>query len=137
MFQDIGGQWKIQALAALGTGENDVNSVAPGVLAQWLAATSSGDAARVRNFAAADFQRQEADGKGVSLEDWLARGFVAGPPPAVERLVATSFSNTMVVRYNLRFSGSPGRFEPRLTVFQRINGEWKAAGDAIFAAIDG
>ncbi len=137
VFQEIGGEWKIQALAALGTGENDVGAVAPGVVAQWLAATSSGEAGRIRGFAAPDFQRQEADGKGVSLEAWVSRGFAAEASPAVENLIATSFSNTMVVRYNLRFSSAPGRVEPRLTVFQRINGEWKVAGEAVFAAIDG
>lgn len=122
-------EWKIQALAALGTGENDVGGVAPGVLAAWLSATASGDADRVKMLAAPDFQMQRADGKGMSLAGFLS-GLEPGPSATVEDLVATSFSNTMVVRYNLGAEGV--ETQPRLTVFQRIGGKWLVSAEAIF-----
>ena len=127
------GTWKIQALAALGTGENDVGNVAPGVLATWLAAAASGDAARIRALVAPDFQVQRADGQGASLAGYLQDGLEAGPVPTVANLVATSFSNTMVVRYTLREAGDGGRTNlPGLTVFQRIGGQWLVSADAVF-----
>ncbi len=129
------GDWKIQALAALGTGTNDVAGVALGVLATWLAATASGDAERVRALAAPDFQLQQADGRGASLADYLAAGLKAGATATVEDLVATSFSNTMVLRYSLRVGEGSNR-HPRLTVFQRIDGKWLVAGEAAFPAAD-
>lgn len=126
------GTWKIEALAALGTGENDVAGIAPGVLAAWLAATASGDAGRIRTLAAPDFQIQRAQGHGATLSAFLDEGPEAGPAPAAVDISATSFSNTMVVRYALRPAG--GAPSPRLTVFQRIGGKWLASAEARFPA---
>lgn len=139
VFEEVApGTWKIQALAALGTGTNDVDNVAPGVLAAWLAATASGDAARIRALAAPDFQMQRADGQGASLDGDLTGGLAAGSPPTVGDLVATSFSNTMIVRYSvLAAGGADGESRPGLTVFQRIGGEWLVSADAIFAPTGG
>jgi ketosteroid isomerase-like protein len=135
VFQETApGEWKIQALAALGTGENDVSGVAPGVLAAWLAATASGDADRVKALAAPDFQMQRADGQGVSLAGYLS-GLEPGPSATVEDLVATSFSNTMVVRYN--FGAGGAETQPRLTVFQRIGGKWLVSAEAVFPPAGG
>ena len=52
---------------------------------------------------------------------------------AVDDLVATSFSNTMITRYSLNLEGKTA---PRLTVFQRINGEWRVAADAEYRPIE-
>jgi hypothetical protein len=131
VFEEVTpGEWKIQALAALGTGENDVDGVAPGVLAAWLAAAVSGDVDRIRALAAPDFQMQRADGQGASADGDLAGGLPSGPAPTVTDLVATSFSNTMTVRYTLH--DAAGGTRPGLTVFQRIGGKWLAAAHAAF-----
>ncbi len=134
VFAETGGEWKIEALAALGTGENDMGDTAPGILARWLAAAASGDAGRIRRLTAPDFQLQQADGKGVGREDYLP-GTPGGEASArVEGLTATSFSNTMVMRYSLN---DGGRLLPRLTVFQRIDGEWLVSAEALFPAAGG
>jgi hypothetical protein len=119
--------WKLQALAALGTGENDVGGKATEVVTRWLAAVASGDAAAIRRLASPDFQLRRPDGSGVSLNDYVEATLESSRPAAIDDLVATSFSNTMVARYTLKLDGKAA---PRLTVFQRINGEWRAAADA-------
>lgn len=124
---DIG--WKLQAFAALGTGENDVATVAPRILATWRAATASGDVQRIRALAAPNFQLQRPDGKGFALEAYLKDVKATGTPADVEDLAASSFSNTMVIRYSLR-TGS-GKQIPGMTVFERINGIWLALADVI------
>jgi len=133
VFHQSAGDWKLLALAALGTGENDVDGTAAEVVAKWRAAIASGDAARVRVLASPDFQLQRADGNGRSLDDMSEVAMDSHAPAVVEGLVATSFSNTMVTRYTLR---RDGRVAPHMTVFQRINGEWRAAADAEYPAIE-
>jgi hypothetical protein len=121
--------WKLQAFAALGTGENDVAAVAPKVLSTWRAATASGDADRIRTLAAPNFQVQRPDGKGAALETYIKDIKATGAPPEVEDLTASSFSNTMVIRYSLRTT--LGKRMPGMTVFERINGVWLALADVI------
>lgn len=136
VFEQVApGTWKIQALAALGTGENDVTGEAPGVLAAWLAALASGDGERVRALAAPDFQMQRADGDGAMLAAFLDEDLEAGAVPTAGDISATSFSNTMVVRYALRPAEGSGPASPRLTVFQRIGGKWLASAEARFPPI--
>ena len=58
----------------------------------------------------------------------------------MQDLVVTSFSNTMVTRYKLKIEETiEGKtvelLAPRLTVFQRINGDWRVAAHANFAKI--
>jgi len=129
VFHKTDAGWKLQALAALGTGENDVAAVAPKVLAKWRAATASGDARRIRALAAPNFQVQRPDGVGSTLESYLKKFKAIGTVAEVKDLVASSFSNTMVTRYNLR-TGS-GEQMPGMTVFERINGIWLAVADVI------
>jgi ketosteroid isomerase-like protein len=133
VFSETEDGWKLQALAALGTGENDISGKAAEVVTRWLAANASGDAAAIRQLASPDFQLQRPDGSGVALADFLKGARAASRPPAVEDLVATSFSNTMIARYKLE---RDGKTQPRLTVFQRINGEWRAAADAEYRSIE-
>jgi len=71
VFNETEGGWKLKALAALGTGENDVNGKAAEVVTRWLAANASGDLAAVRQLASPDFQLQRPDGGGFGLDDFL------------------------------------------------------------------
>ncbi|WP_421724760.1 nuclear transport factor 2 family protein [Bauldia sp.] len=131
VFAETDDGWKLQALAALGTGANAIDDKATEVLTRWRAAVASGNADAIRPLTSPDFQLQTADGRGVDLGGFLKTP-PSGEPEAVENIVATSFSNTLVVRYVLM--ASDGSRLPRLTVFQRINGEWRAAAEAAFAA---
>lgn len=133
VFEETDDGWKLQALAALGTGQNDVDAKAADVLGRWLAATASGDAETIHALASPDFQLQTADGNGMSLDNFAGQP-ATSEPAVVQDIVATSFSNTMVIRYTLR--NADGALTPRLTVFQRINGEWRAAAEALFAAVE-
>lgn len=133
VFGDTDGGWKLQAFAALGTGENDVGDTAAEVVAHWRAAVASGDGIRIRELASPDFQILRADGRGASLGDYVDGAHETSRPAAVEDLVATSFSNTMVTRYKLM---EDGKAAPHLTVFQRINGEWRAAADAAYPPLE-
>lgn len=133
VFSETEDGWKLQALAALGTGENDVSGRAAQVVARWLAANASGDPAAISQLASPDFQLQRPDGSGIGLADFLKDVRAASRPPAVDDLVATSFSNTMITRYSLNLEG---KTVPRLTVFQRINGEWRVAADAEYRPIE-
>jgi hypothetical protein len=94
--------------------------------------------AAIRKLASPDFQVQLPDGRGAALDTYLEGELVAGAVPVVEDLEASSFSNTMVTRYTLRIAAADGAVQavPCLTVFQRIDGDWRAAGDAIFPPIE-
>ena len=121
--------WKLQALAALGTGINDVSPVAQEVVTAWQAALASGDTGLVRRLSSPDFQLTREDGTGSALDEFLGEIVSKAGVPFVADIVATSFSNTMVVRYTVQ-GDEDDRPEPRLTVFQRIDGAWRAAGEA-------
>lgn len=133
VFSETGGGWKLQALAALGTGENDVSDKAAAVVSRWRGAVASGDPAAVRQLASPDFQLQRPDGSGVSFDDYISGTLQSSRPAAIVDLVATSFSNTMVTRYKIRLDDE---VSPRLTVFQRIDGEWRAAAEAEYPAVE-
>jgi Domain of unknown function (DUF4440) len=135
VFQEMDDGWKLQALAALGTGENAIDSEAVGIVSRWRAAIAAGDAEEIRALAAPDFQIQRPDGNGVSLADYLKSNLTTSDPAMVEDLAVTSFSNTLVTRYKLRIR-SGGRTAPRLTVFERINGVWLAAAEAEYLATE-
>jgi hypothetical protein len=138
VFQKIDDGWKLQALAALGTGENAIDSEAAGIVGRWQAAIASGAAEQIRPLTTPDFQIQRPDGNGASLADYLKSDLKKSDPAMVEDLVVTSFNNTLVMRYNLRMgeSGDGGRIEPRLTVFERINGVWLVAAEAEYRATE-
>jgi hypothetical protein len=127
VFSETDDGWKLQALAALGTGKNDVNGKAADVVTHWHAAVVSGDENRIRALASPDFQFQRSDGSGGDLEDFIGGAYDDSQPAKVDDLVSTSFSNTMITRYKMMHDSAAA---PRLTVFQRINGEWRAAADA-------
>lgn len=135
VFHETEGSWKLQALAALGTGQNDIADEAPEIIAHWRAAIASGEPERIRPLASPDFQLQRPNGEGLSLADYIKSDLGSGDPAIVEDLVATSFSNTMVARYKLRIDGAGG-IAPRMTVFQRIDGKWRAAAEAEYSAIE-
>lgn len=139
VFHETADGWKIQALAALGTGENAIDDVAASVVTRWRAATASGDKAEILKLASPDYQFQHADGSGATLEEYVKNLPPPTDPTVVEDLVASSFSNTLVTRYSVRKGKEGDRgvpASPRMTVFQRIDGEWRAAADAVFAPIE-
>lgn len=125
--------WKLVALAALGTGVNDVSIAAGKALAGFFEALSSGNAAELRAVLSPDFQIMHADGNGASIDDYLAADRPkSGSAPVVSDHVATSFSTTMVTRYRLTGAGAvvedgATANANRMTVFQRIDGTWRVA----------
>lgn len=141
VFRETGDTWQLVAFAALGTGINDVTAESGKALARFLEAIASGDADRIRAVVSPDYQIQRSNGKGFTLKDYLSANLpVVRTVPIVRDLVATSFSNTMVTRYMLKVDETiDGKrveaLAPRMTVFQRINGEWRVAAHANFATI--
>lgn len=132
VFHETTAGWKLQAFAALGVGENAIDSIAAEVVAKWQSAIASGNSEDIGALTAPDFQVQRPDG-GATRDAYLEADRTAVDPAVIEDLVATSFSNTLVARYVLRVDD---RRMPRLTVFERINGKWLAAADAEFAATE-
>ena len=141
VFRENGGKWELVALAALGTGSNDVTVAGGKALTRFFEAVMSGDHDRIRAVLSPDYQIQRSDGKGYTLEEYLSQSLpVVKNIPVMQDLVVTSFSNTMVTRYNLKvdeiIDGKTVELvAPRMTVFQRINGEWRVAGHANFAKL--
>lgn len=140
VFAERGGDWSLIALAALGTGENDVTTESSKAISEFFAAIQSGDRDKIRAILSPDFQILRADGSGYTLEDYLASDLptIKGQP-VIEDLVATSFSNTMVTRYFITVDETlDGKTvearAPRMTVFQRINGNWLVAAHTNLAA---
>lgn len=141
VFRQSGDTWRLVAFAALGTGINDVTGQSGKALARFFEALASREPDMVRAVLSPDFQVQESDGKGFALEGYLSGNLpVWRSMPVVQDLVATSFSNTMVTRYVLKVEQIIGgktveTLAPGMNVFQRINGEWRAAAHGTFAAI--
>lgn len=139
VFRHAGSGWQLVAFAALGTGINDVSVESGKALARFFAALASGKPNGIRAVVSPDFQIQRSDGKGFALEAYLGGNLpVWRSEPVVQDLVATSFSNTMVTRYVLKVEQTIGdrtveTLTPGMTVFQRINGEWRAAAHGTFA----
>ncbi|MEM1360621.1 MAG: nuclear transport factor 2 family protein [Pseudomonadota bacterium] len=142
VFAERGGEWSLIALAALGTGENDVTTASSKAIYDFFAAIQSGDRDKIRAVLAPDFQVLRVDGSGYTLEDYLASDLpTIDGQPVIEDLVATSFSNTMVTRYvvtvdETRDGKTVEAKARRMTVFQRINGTWLVAAHANFATIN-
>jgi len=141
VFRETGGSWRLVAFAALGTGINDVTAEGGKALARFFEAIASSDPERIRSVVSPDYQIQRSNGEGFTLKDYLGANLpVVQKVPIVRDLVATSFSNTMVTRYMLKVDETiEGKkveaLAPRMTVFQRINGEWRVAAHANFATI--
>ena len=141
VFREKSGAWQLVAFAALGTGINDVTAEAGKALARFFEAVASGDPDRIQAVVSPDYQIQRSDGKGFTLKQYLSGNLpVVRRVPIVQDLIATSFNNTMVTRYMLKVDETIGgkkveALAPRMTVFQRINGEWRVAAHANFATI--
>ena len=141
VFRERGGNWQLVALAALGTGTNEVAAEAGKALTKFFEAVASGDHDRIRAVLSPDYQIQRSNGEGYTLEEYLSKNLpVLKSVPIMQDLVVTSFSNTMVTRYKLKVEETiQGKtveaLAPRLTVFQRINGEWRVAAHANFAKL--
>lgn len=141
VFREDGGNWKLVALAALGTGSNEVTTEAAEALTRFFAAVASGDHDRIRAVVSPDYQIQRADGKGYTLQEYLSKSLpTVKSSPVMQDLVVTSFSNTMVTRYMLKveetIQGKTAEYlAPRLTVFQRIDGKWRVSAHANFAKL--
>ena len=141
VFRETGGAWQLVAFAALGTGINDVTAEGGKALARFFEAVASGEPDRIRAVVSPDYQIQRSNGKGFTLKEYLSGNLpVVRRVPIVRDLVATSFSNTMVTRYMLKVDEiiegkTVEALAPRMTIFQRINGEWRVAAHANFATI--
>ncbi len=132
VFRQAGASWQLVAFAALGTGINDVTVESGKALARFFEALAGGQPERIRAALSPDFQIQASNGKGFVLEEYLSGNLPDWQKmPTVQDLVATSFSNTMVTRYVLKVDQT---LAPAMTVFQRINGEWRVAAHGTFAA---
>ena len=91
---------------------------------------------------APEYQIMRANGVGYDRDSYLGRG--AGtvsikPDYAHEEIIATTYDDVLVVRYFLRIEetidGNPvEKRAPRLTVFRKIEGQWKVVAHANFGA---
>ena len=91
---------------------------------------------------APEYQIMRANGVGYDRDSYLSKG--AGtvsikPDYAQEEIIATAHDDMLVVRYFLRVDetvdGNPvEKRAPRLTVFRKIDGQWKVVAHANFGA---
>jgi ketosteroid isomerase-like protein len=93
---------------------------------------------------APEFQVMRENGIGYGRDGYLegAIGEVKAKPDfSIEDVVATAEGDVMVARYMLRINeviegAAVEKRAPRLTVFHRIDGQWKVAAHANFGAVD-
>lgn len=103
-------------------------------------AVASGDPALVAPLLAPEFQILRSDGHGYDRQDYLRRGLPSVEGEfLVEDLVASRSDDLLVARYRLTLTGrADGQAllhrAPRLTVFRRIDGNWRVSAHANFAA---
>jgi len=122
------------------TADDDWEQTARAALVAFTGAVVSGPGA-VAPMLAPEYQIMRANGVGYDRDGYIAHvGAVSAQPDFThEDLVVTASDDIMVVRYFLRINetidGSPvARRAPRLTVFRRIGGAWKAVAHANFGA---
>lgn len=142
VFTRIDGNWKVQAFANLGLGSVAIpEAEAKKAIEAWVAAVASGDAKRIEQILAPEFQITRADGSAYSAADYLKSDLPKfSSAPKIEKLVATGYGDLMVARYQLTIDQTRGgkvvhAHAPRLTVFRRSEGTWRVVSHANFAAL--
>jgi ketosteroid isomerase-like protein len=142
VFTRVGGGWKLQAFANLGSGGVvDPQAEAKKAVDSWLGAVASGEKERVGRVLAPEFQIARADGSAYGAAEYLESDLpkIAGLP-AAENLVATGYGDLLVTRYALKIDATIGgktltAHAPRLTVFRRSEGAWLVVAHANFAQV--
>ncbi|MBT5413166.1 MAG: nuclear transport factor 2 family protein [Rhodospirillaceae bacterium] len=103
----------------------------------------AGGADGVAPLLAPEFQIQRANGVAYDRDGYIGKGVGtvhAAPDFALENVVATGDDDIMVVRYLLVIDEtidgqSVAKSAPRLTVFRKIDGQWKVVSHANFAKL--
>lgn len=107
----------------------------------FLDAVASGPEA-VEKVLAPEYQIMRSNGVGYDHDGYLASvGDVDLSDFSADRIVATSDGDVMVTRYLLTTDETiggttTGTGAPRLTVFRKIDGEWKVSAHANFAPFE-
>jgi len=124
--------------------ETPLDVAARVALNDFLGANASGDAERMADVLAPEFQGMRANGVGYGRAEYLStyfRGVAIEPNWRFENLTATVEGDILVVRYDLvvteTIDGAAAlRRAPRLTVFRRENDRWVVVAHSNFAAVD-
>jgi ketosteroid isomerase-like protein len=142
VFTRVNGDWKVQAFANLGLGSVVIPEAdASKAIEAWVAAVASGDAKRIEQILAPEFQITRADGSAYAAADYLKSDLPKfSSAPKIEKLVVTGYGDLMVTRYWLNIEQTRGgkvvhAHAPRLTVFRRSEGTWRVVSHANFAAL--
>jgi hypothetical protein len=93
---------------------------------------------------APEYQIMRANGVGYDRTGYVDHGVgtvKSGPEFSLDELVATQADDVMVVRYMLTVDETiegktVTKRAPRLTVFRKIDGQWKVAAHGNFASIE-
>lgn len=93
---------------------------------------------------APEYQIMRSNGVGYDRAGYIGQGVgtvKSGPDFALDELVATQADDVMVVRYLLSVEETiegktVAKRAPRLTVFRKIDGQWKVVAHGNFASIE-
>lgn len=93
---------------------------------------------------APEYQIMRSNGVGYDRAGYIGQGVgtvKSGPDFALDDLVATQADDVMVVRYMLSVEETiqgkaVAKRAPRLTVFRKIEGQWKVVAHGNFASIE-
>lgn len=143
VFSRSGGDWKLQAIANLGSGlMSDPAEAGKQAVEAWLNAVASGDPAKVEAVLAPEFQIVRADGTAYGAKDYLQSNLPRFPePPQFSTLVVTGYGDHLITRYEITSKVVLGdetelRDAPRLTVFRKGgDGTWLVVAHSNFAAL--
>lgn len=143
VFTRANGEWKMQAIANLGSGQmSDPAEAAKKAVDAWVGAVASGDPANVARVIAPEFQIVRSDGTAYGAEAYLQSNLPRFPePPQIGTLVATGHGDHIVARYEITSKIMLGeetelRDAPRLTVFRKApDGTWLVVAHSNFAAL--
>lgn len=126
--------------AGAAAADENLEETARAALVAFTAAVVSGPDA-VAPLLAPEYQIMRANGVGYDRSGYIAnvKAVEAAPDFSHEDLVVTAADDVMVVRYFLTINeiieGAPvSRRAPRLTVFRKIDGDWKVVSHANFGA---
>jgi len=143
VFTRANGEWKMQAIANLGTGlMSDPAEAGKKAVDAWVGAVAAGDPANVAKVISPEFQIVRSDGTAYDAQAYLQSNLPRFPePPAIGTLVVTGYGDHLVARYQITSKIMLGeetelRDAPRLTVFRRgPDGTWLVVAHSNFAAL--
>lgn len=143
VFTRAGDDWKLQAIANLGSGlMSDPTEAAGTAVHAWVNAVASGDPDQVRKVLAPEFQIVRSDGTAYGAEAYLQSNLPRFPDaPEIGTLVATGYGDHLVARYEITSTVMLGdetemRDAPRLTVFRKGgDGTWLVVAHSNFAVL--